>query len=316
MESTVVQRSVIGGDDPDDAKALYETGYNGTGFRVERTELDFSYRHHMSGDGTVSLRSSSFLGSMKGRLEPSPDYLVSWLHTGTASLKVRGQAIDWARGTPWLFPTGTPFDFDCRDYRQSMIAFDGTYLEQLAAEVEGTVAGPVRFEYAVTPGRRALCRWRRVIEEGADLVLRGDPTRLQMADVTRRSALALLATFLHERVLLPAEAILPRSARLRAAIDHLHLHAAEPVTPAEAAAAAGFTPRGLQQAFQRRLGITPTTYLRRIRLDRVRDELRAFGPHETSVGAVAAEWGFTHLGRFAVEYRLRFGESPRDTLRA
>jgi hypothetical protein len=25
-------------------------------------------------------------------------------------------------------------------------------------------------------------------------------------------------------------------------------------------------------------------------------------------------WGFTHMGRFSVEYRLRFGESPSQTL--
>ena len=27
------------------------------------------------------------------------------------------------------------------------------------------------------------------------------------------------------------------------------------------------------------------------------------------------KWGFCHLGRFAVEYRRRFGESPSQTLR-
>lgn len=31
--------------------------------------------------------------------------------------------------------------------------------------------------------------------------------------------------------------------------------------------------------------------------------------------AIAMGWGFTHMGRFAVEYRKRFGESPSETLR-
>jgi hypothetical protein len=30
---------------------------------------------------------------------------------------------------------------------------------------------------------------------------------------------------------------------------------------------------------------------------------------------VATRWGITHLGRFACEYRNRFGESPSQTLR-
>ena len=36
----------------------------------------------------------------------------------------------------------------------------------------------------------------------------------------------------------------------------------------------------------------------------------------TSVAAVAAHWGFAHLGRFATEYRRRFGIYPSQTLRA
>ena len=36
---------------------------------------------------------------------------------------------------------------------------------------------------------------------------------------------------------------------------------------------------------------------------------------ENSVSAIAARWGFDHFGRFAVEYRRRFGERPSDTLK-
>ena len=36
----------------------------------------------------------------------------------------------------------------------------------------------------------------------------------------------------------------------------------------------------------------------------------------SSVAAVAARWGFTHLGRFAIEYRRRFGVHPSQTLRS
>ena len=34
-----------------------------------------------------------------------------------------------------------------------------------------------------------------------------------------------------------------------------------------------------------------------------------------SVAALAARWGFTHLGRFAMEYRRRYGHYPSQTLR-
>ncbi|MEU4714350.1 helix-turn-helix domain-containing protein [Micromonospora purpureochromogenes] len=42
--------------------------------------------------------------------------------------------------------------------------------------------------------------------------------------------------------------------------------------------------------------------------------LCAAGPG-ASVTAIAVQHGFAHLGRFAGEYRARFGESPSTTLR-
>lgn len=310
-----LQRMAVDGDDLDEAKALYENGYNGSGFRVERTELDFGYRYSIAGDADMTFRSSSFLGSIKGRLEPNDEYIVSWLHTGTASLSVGGEVVDWVGCTPWLFPTGTPFDFDSRDYRQSLIAFRGGYFEQVAAEEGATSGGPVLFQYAEVPGTAELLQWKQVVEEAARLVLQGKPTKLQMSQISRRTAVALLDCFPHVRLDPPREALLPHTGRLRTAVDFVHAHAHQTVTPTELAEAAGLSLRGLQQAFRRRLGLTPTAYLRQVRLDRAHDELLALTPHETTVGAVSAAWGFTHFGRFSIAYRARFGESPRDTLR-
>ena len=42
--------------------------------------------------------------------------------------------------------------------------------------------------------------------------------------------------------------------------------------------------------------------------------LRRAQPEE-SVTEIAMSWGFSHMGRFSVEYRKRFGEPPSDTLR-
>jgi len=37
---------------------------------------------------------------------------------------------------------------------------------------------------------------------------------------------------------------------------------------------------------------------------------------EASVTSIASDAGFTHLGRFAILYRSRFGESPSETLKS
>jgi transcriptional regulator GlxA family with amidase domain len=55
-------------------------------------------------------------------------------------------------------------------------------------------------------------------------------------------------------------------------------------------------------------------YVRNARFERVRESLLR-AEAEESVTEIAVGWGFTHMGRFSVEYRKRFGESPSETLR-
>ena len=58
-------------------------------------------------------------------------------------------------------------------------------------------------------------------------------------------------------------------------------------------------------------------YLRGTRMERTHRDLQGAEPGDgVSVAALAAKWGFTHLGRFAVDYRRRFGTYPSQTLRS
>jgi len=86
------------------------------------------------------------------------------------------------------------------------------------------------------------------------------------------------------------------------------------VTLADLVAAAGVAGRTLLQHFRDAKGVSPIRYLRNARFAKVREALARAQPGD-SVTAIAMSWGFTHMGRFAVEYRKRFGESPSETLR-
>jgi transcriptional regulator GlxA family with amidase domain len=55
-------------------------------------------------------------------------------------------------------------------------------------------------------------------------------------------------------------------------------------------------------------------HLRRVRLERVHADLLAADPDRTTVGAVAARWGFADPGRFARQYREVYGRAPSATL--
>ena len=66
------------------------------------------------------------------------------------------------------------------------------------------------------------------------------------------------------------------------------------------------------QATNLRTGCTPLEYLRGVRLERARRMLAE--PHAETTVAAAAAAGFKHLGRFADDYRSRYGELPSRTL--
>ncbi|TYC55822.1 helix-turn-helix domain-containing protein [Rhodobacterales bacterium] len=76
----------------------------------------------------------------------------------------------------------------------------------------------------------------------------------------------------------------------------------------------GISERTLRYAMQQYVGLSPTVYLRRCRLNRVRALLAAADPQETTVTQAAMHFGFLHLGRFAGHYRRMFAETPSQTL--
>ncbi|WP_108129849.1 AraC family transcriptional regulator [Gemmobacter caeni] len=107
----------------------------------------------------------------------------------------------------------------------------------------------------------------------------------------------------------------PRPRHLRLAESFIEAHLDQPITLEDVAEAAGTSARNLQLAFRQYRGTTPLAFWRDRRLTRAHADLIAAAPG-TRVTDVALRWGFAHFGRFAESYRLRFGLTPRDTLRA
>ena len=107
--------------------------------------------------------------------------------------------------------------------------------------------------------------------------------------------------------------IAPRD--VKRAIDYIEAHLESVISLGDIVAASGVPGRTLFRHFSDHQGVSPMRYLRLTRLQRVREELRQAEP-EQGVSEIAMRWGFEHLGRFAVEYRERFGERPSETLKS
>lgn len=72
--------------------------------------------------------------------------------------------------------------------------------------------------------------------------------------------------------------------------------------------------RTLRKAFHKVRGLPPCRQLRMSRLSQARRALLSADCNLVTVTEVATAFGFVELGRFSVEYRKVFGESPSQTL--
>jgi AraC family ethanolamine operon transcriptional activator len=114
----------------------------------------------------------------------------------------------------------------------------------------------------------------------------------------------------------PRENVSAQHARrtLRRVRDYLQAHTDRCVTVHELCQALGSSPRALQDCFQRYVGLSPKTYLKALKLNEARRELRGDDSALATVSDVAVRYGFWHLSKFAADYRRLFGELPSQTL--
>ncbi len=99
----------------------------------------------------------------------------------------------------------------------------------------------------------------------------------------------------------------------RRALRHVH-ELKHPISVNELAAQVGASRRSLELGFRETLDISPQRYLRYMRLNGLHRDLRRALSGQTTVTEAVTHWGFSELGRTAVQYRELFGESPSTTL--
>jgi AraC-like DNA-binding protein len=210
-----------------------------------------------------------------------------------------------------------------KDCRLLAVKIDREALEmQLARMLDTPVGSPIplsrRLDQSHGPGRT----WTNMVRVlAADALgdnggLTQDPLLAEPLQEMLLRGLLLATDHPYRDRLATPDGPYPAPRAIRQAIDVLHSRPDQPITIAELADITRVSERSLQAGFRRYVGMSPTSYLRQVRLDRAHEELRQADPAQTTVADVARRWGFRHLGRFAGTYRARFGVSPSHTLHA
>ncbi len=234
---------------------------------------------------------------------------------GTAT--VAGQPI--AAASIALRPGGAEFELRTpEDFGIFGIVVEAAEFARYMAEVEHRDAAAVLGErevLAVLPwARERLCRALGDILAEACAVADA-PAMLPGADLQER-LLGNLVTMLmasHDHGQRPCLTHINRQRTVQRIRDYLIEQAGQPVTVPDLCRRFHMSRRALQYCFEDITGMSPMAYLRALRLNGARRELRA-GEGRT-VSEIASAWGFQHLSQFAQDYRRMFGELPSATLR-
>lgn len=308
-------RLEVQGVDADEALAALSGLYAGREWWAGGAAAAFTYRYAALGDEQMTLRTARVTGTMHGGVPPGDDLVVQWLLSGRGTVDVGRDSVRLETGRPYLFGAHESFVFDYHDYDQKIVHLDRGLVTRAAVDRGQVQEGQqVRFERRERPSDSATALWLDTVGLVSRTLQRGRVNDLLWSELRRMTAGAFLELYTPSAVV-PEEAGGLRSARVRVALEFVHEHAAQPITPGDVARAAGVSVRALQTAFQQSLGESPAAVIRRVRLDRAHADLRSADPQRTTVAAVAREWGFVHLGRFAAQYRERFGVPPGETLR-
>lgn len=106
-----------------------------------------------------------------------------------------------------------------------------------------------------------------------------------------------------------------RSRIAKLAQEYIEEHYHEAVSTEDLCRVTCASARSLQRCFREYFDLTPTAYLKMVRLNTAHRELASAHPSEASITRIAIRNGFTHFGRFSIAFRERFRESPSKTLR-
>jgi AraC-like DNA-binding protein len=211
--------------------------------------------------------------------------------------------MDWMQGNPQL-----------------IVWIDRPHLEDHLRKMLGkSLSEPIRFDLGMDMTDPSIRSWRKVVdllvgEVDGGGVIPTEPLAMRQLEQLLLTQFLLgqpnnYSAALHRAPLSPAPKVIRHAAEL------IEEHACEPLTVEDIAEAVGLSVRAMQDGFRKFLGTTPTQHLRDVRLERVHAELAEADPAITTVTDVAVRWGLLHPGRFSVQYRERFGESPSATLR-
>jgi AraC-like DNA-binding protein len=314
-----LKRSTATGTDPDELAELLSTP--ASPITIQPLDRRLEYSCNFVGLGPLSFTLCSYEGDLRCERQAESDKILVFLpSSGTAIIDDNKTEVISTQGRGTIMDGKIHGGVNIFGPRQhlTMIIDRPELVRRLSEILERPVRGGLDFhpDIDLTQGPGLMLK---TLAETAFAGLTSDEvfskSPLALASLSETINNLLLESFsqrFQSELTQPAPTATPR--HVDWAIDYMLAHLCEVITIEDIAAAAKVSIRTLQQSFRQYRMTTPMSYLQELRMAQARRELLEPRPG-FSVSEVARKWGFAHLGRFAQDYKRKFGESPSETLR-
>lgn len=305
--------------DLDETRALVAGVFNNHQLHHVDRSLVLDYRHQHVRAGHLGLGVLAYGARVRIQTEALGSFYLLQLPLSGLDRQRVGQFVHHCdAGTATVHAPDQCLDMTwSEDCRKLAIRIDRQALEALAFSLSGKPPGLMHWHQQIRTDAGAGLALRLTAEQLMHNLAMHPQATLQPLVWHQWEQMLMLGllnahptALLSEGSGLRTQQVLPRTVKLADAYMRAHLD--EPVDLATLCALTGTSVRALQIGFRQYLGQTPMAHLRHLRLDRVHEQLLDPGSR-LGVTAVAQRWGFGELGRFARQYRQRFGELPSQT---
>lgn len=306
--------------DVDEASSRLSSVYNTNRLRLAGRSQDFRMRLRTSQIGRLGLATLSFGTEIDiDQAGDRPFVLVTTQVRGFSRVTTPAGTAEGGRGFVVVDSAGQPVSKRFSgDSERCNVRIDQSAIDaKCSALLDRPLDRPLRFSPFGSSNGLVERRWIGLLQMllsyvGTPLPAGAEPIIHNLEEAV---LLHLLLEHQHsysEALRQPGSSLAPR--HVRRAEDYIRANAREALTLERIADAAGCGIRTLSEGFRMARGTTPMNFLRQVRMAGVRSELEQGGAPGI-VAEAALRWGFNHLGRFSVDYRRSFGESPSETLR-
>ena len=272
-------------------------------------------QHDVLGDERFTYQRSRFTVPARAAGSTAEMTVVGVRRLGAVRIESDRTPVDTTR--PFLHPAGD-LESDWDRYDVDLVAVHPSALARAARSITGDERHLLEFTGTAPVSAATERYWfsaaRHVASILSDPLMLAEP--MLRGEAFRTAVGAMLLAFPNTTMAVEGSTTRPAAGGVDAATSFIEANAGREIDLQDVADAASSAPRPLAQAFRRRHGRTPMQFLRGVRFDHVRQDLAAADPWGPVTGAeVARRWGLVPSGRFAGEYRDRFGEPPSSTLK-